>query len=137
LQIKVCLRKEIDKRPSALELLQHPFVRNAADKAPVAELVEVCIDEIEDFRAAEMAELESEANRGTWEVGSMGTSSQLGHIRASVCNFFCVCPTCTSHIFALLSRYIIFQLYHEIKWVLCIPAAFYPFWVSDKQWNSV
>ena len=88
LQIKVCLRKEIDKRPSALELLQHPFVRNAADKAPVAELVEVCIDEIEDFRAAEMAELESEANRGTWEVGSMGTSSQLGHIRASVCNFF-------------------------------------------------
>lgn len=54
--IRLCLTKDPNQRPTAAELLQHPFVRNAYDCKPIldlltefkAEIVEDTITDIED-----------------------------------------------------------------------------------------
>lgn len=70
--LKVCLVKNPEKRPSATELLKtHPFILKAKSKAIIAQLVDECMQEIDDYRAQEAAE--AAANQG--ETGSMVAGS--------------------------------------------------------------
>lgn len=60
--LKVCLVKNPDKRPTATELLTtHPFILKAKSKAIIAQLVDECMQEIDEYRAQEAAEAASAA----------------------------------------------------------------------------
>jgi len=83
--LKVCLVKNPDKRPSATELLQsHPFILKAKSKAIIAQLVDECMQEIDEYRAQEAAEAANAAanppaHDGTGTDGSQaGTESSVG-----------------------------------------------------------
>jgi hypothetical protein len=55
--LKVCLVKNPEKRPTATQLLQgHPFILKAKGKAIIAQLVDECMQEIDEYRAQEAAE---------------------------------------------------------------------------------
>ena len=58
--IRVCCAKNPEKRPSAMELLEtHPFIRRSGDKRLIAQLVDECMAEIEEYRQQEALEAES------------------------------------------------------------------------------
>jgi len=48
--IAVCLMKDASKRPSAAQLLLHPFVSKAKDNKILAKFLESCMPKIETFR---------------------------------------------------------------------------------------
>lgn len=67
--LKVCLVKNPDKRPTATQLLKsHPFILKAKGKAIIAQLVDECMQEIDEYRAQEAAEA---AAGGGAENGTM------------------------------------------------------------------
>lgn len=48
--LKICLVKNPANRPSAKQLLSHPFIANAKPKSLIGELVAECMDKIEEYR---------------------------------------------------------------------------------------
>lgn len=76
--LKVCLVKNPEKRPTATELLKtHPFILKAKSKAIIAQLVDECMQEIDDYRAQEAAE--AAANQGQGETGAVGSASSTAN----------------------------------------------------------
>ncbi|EFA84605.1 putative protein serine/threonine kinase [Heterostelium album PN500] len=73
--ISICLNKEADKRPSARELLDHPFIKmGKQDKdAIISELVTDCIPIMEEYRRrkAEEEEEEETHSQGGVEKGTL------------------------------------------------------------------
>jgi len=51
--LKVCLNKDASKRPSATELLTHPFIQKAPSKENIAKLVAECMPKVEEIRTME------------------------------------------------------------------------------------
>ena len=75
-----CCQKNPDRRPSALELLErHPFITGSKSKAVIAQLVDECMAEIEEYRQQEALEAEggeeSASTKGTAAFASMSTGS--------------------------------------------------------------
>jgi len=69
--LKVCLVKNPEKRPTATALLQaHPFILKAKSKAIIAQLVDECMQEIDEYRAQEAAEAAA-----AQEAGGEGTTA--------------------------------------------------------------
>ncbi len=54
--LRVCLQKDPSKRPSADELLKHPFLQSVKEKAVILELLDDCLKAIEDYRDMEAKE---------------------------------------------------------------------------------
>jgi serine/threonine kinase 3 len=74
--LRVCLVKDPAKRPSATDLIQsHPFITKAKNKQIIAQLVDECMGEIDEYRAQEAAEAANKVqNQGTNAFGtSVGT----------------------------------------------------------------
>jgi len=72
--LKVCLVKNPDKRPSATQLLKsHPFITKAKSKAIIAQLVDECMQEIDEYRAQEAQESAQNAATGTAAGADTGT----------------------------------------------------------------
>ena len=67
--IAQCSQKNPDRRPSASELLErHPFITGAKGKAIIAQLVDECMAEIEEYRR-------QEAEEDSGEGGDQGTAT--------------------------------------------------------------
>jgi hypothetical protein len=86
--LKVCLVKNPEKRPTATQLLKsHPFILKAKSKAIIAQLVDSCMQEIDDYRAQEAAEAAAgggaaaEGNSGTMQAAA---SPSTGTMQSSV-----------------------------------------------------
>ena len=76
--LRVCLQKNPDQRPTAKQLLEtSPFIINAKGPAVIAALVDECMSAIEEYRAAEAAEAQRDANNGTTQYGH--TMTQITH----------------------------------------------------------
>lgn len=82
--LKVCLVKNPEKRPTATQLLKtHPFILKAKSKAIIAQLVDECMQEIDDYRAQEAAEAAAggsaaaDSNTGTMQQASSPSASVL------------------------------------------------------------
>eukprot|EP00457_Paulinella_chromatophora_P005908 gb/GEZN01005926.1/.p1 GENE.gb/GEZN01005926.1/~~gb/GEZN01005926.1/.p1 ORF type:complete len:467 (+),score=87.63 gb/GEZN01005926.1/:210-1610(+) len=56
--LEICLVKNPEKRPSASDLFSHPFIKKAGSKKIIADLVEECMQEIEEYREQEMKDAE-------------------------------------------------------------------------------
>ena len=70
--IRVSCQKNPEKRPTALELLErHPFITRSGDKRLIAQLVDECMAEIEEYRQQEALEAEGGRGAGT----AKGTSA--------------------------------------------------------------
>jgi serine/threonine protein kinase len=54
--LETCLVKDAGLRPSALELLKHPFVANCGGQDIIASLVNECREEIDNYRIREQME---------------------------------------------------------------------------------
>ena len=73
--IAACCQKNPEKRPSAQELLQrHPFILGAGSKTIIAQLVDECMPEIEEYRLQEALEPEG----GGQAAGGPGTGTGTG-----------------------------------------------------------
>jgi serine/threonine protein kinase len=78
--LKVCLVKNPEKRPTATQLLKsHPFILKAKSKAIIAQLVDECMQEIDEYRAQEAVEAAQAqgqaAENGTMQASSPSTST--------------------------------------------------------------
>jgi len=61
--LKTCLQKEPLRRPTASTLLNsHPFITKAKGKAIIADLVDECMQEIDEYREQEAKEAEEKEN---------------------------------------------------------------------------
>eukprot|EP00808_Paulinella_micropora_P006200 g22531.t1 len=69
--LAICLVKNPEKRPSAEELFEHPFIKKSGSKQIIADLVEECMNEIEEYREQEMKDAEKKDD-GTMD-SQMGT----------------------------------------------------------------
>ncbi|KAM9969596.1 hypothetical protein ACTFIR_001432 [Dictyostelium discoideum] len=60
--ISVCLNKEADKRPSAVDLLNHPFIKKGKEHSQptISEMVEQCIPTMKEYRRKKAEEEEAE-----------------------------------------------------------------------------
>jgi hypothetical protein len=77
--IAKCLVKDPAKRPSAEELLQHPFILAAKSKALVAAMVDGCMPMIQKFRDdKKAAKLAEEAARAAAEAGEEEEEEEEG-----------------------------------------------------------
>ena len=78
--IAACCQKNPEKRPSAQELLQtHPFILQAGSKAVIAQLVDECMPEIEEYRLQEAQEPEG----GGQQAGGTGTGTGFGSLSSN------------------------------------------------------
>ncbi|KAK5578705.1 hypothetical protein RB653_008378 [Dictyostelium firmibasis] len=68
--ISVCLNKEADKRPSAIDLLNHPFIKKGKEHSQqtISEMVEQCIPTMKEYRKKK-AEEEDEDEEDIEEDG--------------------------------------------------------------------
>ncbi|KYQ90409.1 putative protein serine/threonine kinase [Tieghemostelium lacteum] len=76
-----CLKKESEKRPTAKDLLNHPFILKGKDKAReiISELVEECIPLMKEYRRQKAEEEEQDqdenSSNGTVNPSSGGTTT--------------------------------------------------------------
>lgn len=71
--LKICLMKNPEQRPSATDLLKHPFIVKAKSKAIIAQLVGECMTEIDEYRAQEQQEQQEQAAQQQQQGGNQGT----------------------------------------------------------------
>ena len=77
--IRACCAKNPEKRPSAIELLNsHPFITRSGDKRLIAELVDECMAEIEEYRQQEALEAESGGRGGGTAKGTSAFDDMSG-----------------------------------------------------------
>jgi len=78
--LKVCLNKDPEKRPTAeWLLLNQPFITKSKGKALIAELVDECMKEIDDYREQETKEAnEGKEEGGEYDDGTLSMDGTMG-----------------------------------------------------------
>lgn len=77
--VALCLEKDADKRPSAKELLKHPFVRGARQNSLLKELVKrhnIWASSQSELNISEDEEKESLEPTDTWDFGTIKSSAR-------------------------------------------------------------
>lgn len=74
--VKKCLILNPDDRPTATELLEHPFIKKSQGKSILAELVANSIDEIESYRSDRKLRLDN-MDLGLDENGSLNVEGEF------------------------------------------------------------
>lgn len=76
--LRVCLVKKPDERPSATELLDnHPFITKCKGRGVITELVDECMDDIDEYREQEAMEAQEAENTGNGQ-DTLASDSDVG-----------------------------------------------------------